>query len=403
MKFAVTSRDQPAATPLSTFVVKVASRCNLNCSYCYEYNMGEDSWRGQPTFMSAETTRRLAERIREHAIAHELPAVFVIFHGGEPLLLGVERLAEIISGMRDVIEDVADIGFSIQTNGVLLSSEFIGLFAREGVSVGVSLDGGAAVHNRHRVLPNGEGSYQSVHAGVRHLLSGTGRDVFGGILAVIDVTADPLAVFRDLASLGPPSVDFLFPHANWVRSPTKERSESADTPYATWLIRIFDAWFTGLHDEITIRIFEEIIEQLLGGPGTVESLGIAPVSLVCIATDGSIEGVDSLKSAYSGAHSLGRSVFNDSFDDVLRHPSVRARQLGLAGLNSKCRSCVHGAVCGGGYYPHRWDGTSFDNPSVYCDDLFALISHIRAAVSTELGSVEYLMTGERRLGLQSRP
>lgn len=385
MKYPVASHHQRHATPLSTFVVKAASRCNLNCSYCYEYNMGEDSWRSQPTFMSAETTRRLAERIREHSIANQLPAVFVTFHGGEPLLLGVERLDEMIGCIRDVVGEVADIGFGIQTNGVLLNSEFISLFAREGVSVGVSLDGGAAVHNRHRVLRSGEGSYQSVHTGVRHLLSGRGRDVFGGILAVIDVDAEPLGVFADLASLGPPSVDFLFPHANWVRSPPKARLEAGETPYAKWLIRIFDAWFSGLHDEIAIRIFEEIIEQLLGGPGTVESLGIAPVGLVCIATDGSIEGVDSLKSAYPGAHRLGHSVFSHSFDDVLSHPSVRARQLGVAGLSTKCASCVHGTVCGGGYYPHRWDGTSFDNPSVYCDDLFALISHIRNAVYAELG------------------
>ena len=29
--------------PIIELVVKLASRCNLNCSYCYEYNKGDDT------------------------------------------------------------------------------------------------------------------------------------------------------------------------------------------------------------------------------------------------------------------------------------------------------------------------------------------------------------------------
>ena len=30
---------------INEFIVKVSSRCNLNCTYCYEYNLGDDSWK----------------------------------------------------------------------------------------------------------------------------------------------------------------------------------------------------------------------------------------------------------------------------------------------------------------------------------------------------------------------
>ena len=40
--------------PISGYVIKVASRCNLNCSYCYEYNMGDSSWKKMPKYMEEE-------------------------------------------------------------------------------------------------------------------------------------------------------------------------------------------------------------------------------------------------------------------------------------------------------------------------------------------------------------
>ena len=43
------------APPLATaFVLKIAERCNLNCSYCYMYNKGDLSYLRRPKFMSSE-------------------------------------------------------------------------------------------------------------------------------------------------------------------------------------------------------------------------------------------------------------------------------------------------------------------------------------------------------------
>ena len=36
------------------FTLKVVSRCNLDCRYCYVYNGADDSWRKQPAVMSDE-------------------------------------------------------------------------------------------------------------------------------------------------------------------------------------------------------------------------------------------------------------------------------------------------------------------------------------------------------------
>jgi uncharacterized protein len=77
--------------PVTSYIVKVASGCNLDCGYCYEYNMGDDSWRRMPRFMESAVVERLADRIAEHAAEHGIREIYVNLHGGEPLLYGIER------------------------------------------------------------------------------------------------------------------------------------------------------------------------------------------------------------------------------------------------------------------------------------------------------------------------
>src|SRR5579859_7669049 len=86
--------------PFREFIVKVHSRCDLSCDYCYMYEMADQSWRDQPRVMSAEIADRTARRIGEHASAHGLPAVTLILHGGEPLLAGRDLIARLIAATR---------------------------------------------------------------------------------------------------------------------------------------------------------------------------------------------------------------------------------------------------------------------------------------------------------------
>jgi uncharacterized protein len=70
--------------PIHFYIVKVHSRCNLDCVYCYEYNQGNDGWKDMPKVMSIDTFKTLCQRISQHAIANNLKDVFISFHGGEP-------------------------------------------------------------------------------------------------------------------------------------------------------------------------------------------------------------------------------------------------------------------------------------------------------------------------------
>jgi uncharacterized protein len=325
----------------------------------------------------------VAQRIAEHARTHGLAAARVVLHGGEPLLAGRNLLDHIASTIRRELPRTVELDLRIQTNGVLLDEQFLELFATHGIQVGVSLDGNAAHHDGHRVGPTGRGSHANTVRAIR--LLNRHRERYAGLLCVIDTAHDPVAVYEALLELDPPMVDFLLPHGNWSTPPPRRIPGDPDTPYADWLIAVFDRWYGSPRQETAVRLFGEIINVLLGGRSRIEQIGASPVGYLVIDTDGSYQQDDSLKSTRSGEPETGLNVFEHSVDEVLRHPAVRARQSGIEMLAETCRNCAIVRVCGGGDYPHRFHAeTGFANPSVYCPDLQKLIRHVAGRVRADL-------------------
>jgi uncharacterized protein len=372
-------------TPFSQFLLKIHSRCNLSCNYCYVYTSVDQSWRRKPVTMSPPILARTADRIAEHAAMHGLNAITVILHGGEPLLTGHSYLADAVHHLRDTVEPVARVRVGLQTNGILLDEPFLRIFKALDVRVGVSLDGDRVTHDRHRRYGNGHGSHAGVSQALQLLTRLEHRDIYSGLLCTIDFRNDPITVYEAMLAFDPPAVDFLLPHGTWSMPPPGRAHGNTHAPYAQWLIAIFDRWYGSPRRETRVRLFEEILHLLLGGKSRCEAVGLTPTSLVVVETDGSIEQTDALKSAYDGAPTTGLSVTRDSFDEALRLPSIVARQVGINALADQCIDCSLHRVCGGGYYPHRYRlGSGFRNPSVYCPDLFRLISYIRDRVGSDL-------------------
>ena len=364
--------------PFRQFIIKIHSRCNLSCSYCYVYEMADQAWRQLPGRMTQATAHRAVERISEHVRQHDLPAVDVILHGGEPLLTGTGWLTELAGSLRDCVPVQVNIG--VQTNGTLLRPGMLQTLKDLGISVGVSLDGDADATGRHRQYPSGRNSFDDVSSGLLLLGSPEFRDIYSGILCTIDVLNDPVATYEALLKFTPPVMDLLLPHAHWDCPP--------GTGYADWLIAVFERWYSAPEEETRIRLFAELIQLALGNPGAVEGLGLQPSTLIVIETDGSIKQLDSLSSTYPGAAETGLHVDTDAFDAALDHPTTVARQIGADALSSKCRACSVMEICGGGLYPHRYrSGEGFRNPSVYCDDLMGLITHVRDRVIADISGL----------------
>src|SRR6516162_2131240 len=101
--------------PIAQLLVKVAARCNIDCSYCYWFR--DAAVYSKPKLMSTEVMHQLLRRIEEHVDKHRLTEFPLILHGGEPLLWGVENFHEIASGCEAISARTrCDIPIAVTTN-----------------------------------------------------------------------------------------------------------------------------------------------------------------------------------------------------------------------------------------------------------------------------------------------
>ncbi|WP_144126885.1 FxsB family cyclophane-forming radical SAM/SPASM peptide maturase [Catellatospora sichuanensis] len=369
-------------TPIRELVLKVHQRCNLACDYCYVYESSDQTWRDRPAVMADGIWQAAVGNLARHAATHGLRRVRVVLHGGEPLLFRLDRIEALVGYLHARLPQATEAQVNMQTNGVLLTRPAVARLAALGVTVGVSVDGAADDHDRHRRTHAGRGSFAAVARALDLLREPAHRPAYAGILTTVAPDTDPVRTFEALSAFEPPVIDFLLPHANWGEPPTHARPGA--TPYADWLIAVFDRWY-GRSEPVRVRLFDDILALLLGGASGSEQVGLSPAGMLVVESDGALEQVDALKSAYPGAAATGLDVRRDELDTVFDDPGVTARQLGADALSETCGSCPVRRVCGGGHYAHRYrPGAGFRNPSVYCEDMRRLIDHMSARVTADL-------------------
>jgi uncharacterized protein len=268
---------------------------------------------------------------------------------------------------------------------VLLKSQLLDLCAAFGVSLSVSLDGPASVHDKYRVNHRGRASHAAVIAGLENLKSHPSAEVlFSGVLAVVDPTSDPAEIYSYLKLVGAPSIDFLYRDGNRTTLPYGKQSvETAE--YGRWMCVILDNYVTD-PDPPRIRLLDDMIKLILGGAGVKEGIGLTDFGIVVIDTDGSFTKSDTLKSTLLGDRfDESWTVFIHKLAEVVRLPEFLAYHQMQRPTSPACKVCPELAVCGGGMLTHRFDiANGFDNPTVFCVDQKLLIERVRRYVASHL-------------------
>lgn len=369
-----------SAPRITSFLVKVASRCNLDCDYCYVYHHADQSWRDMPKLLAATHREAFARRVAEYARARQLTRCAVVFHGGEPLLAGADELAAFAELIREAAPDVS-IDFGLQTNGILLSDKVLDVLEVAGIAVSLSMDGPRAAHDLHRTTRRGRSSFDKVEASLRRLSARPG--MFAGVIAVIDASVPPTLLLDYFATHQVPKLDFLLPDAHHDRPPPGRGTDSG--LYRRWLVEAFDLWLDR-YPELPVRTFEALLDAAAGLPSGTDAFGFGDVSLLSVETDGSWHDLDVFKVAGDGASRLAGSVLDTTIAELAASPAVHAhrRLLSKEGLSDQCRACEVVDVCGGGSVPHRFRSGSFRNPTVYCDEMKSLITHVRQRLGDSL-------------------
>jgi uncharacterized protein len=365
---------------VTLYLLKVTEFCNLNCPYCYMFNLRDFSYKNKPKIMPLETVEVFALKAAALAQKQEVNKITVSLHGGEPLLAGRDWFRSAIDIFHRAGGDSVKFVFTTQTNGVLIDTPWLDFLEAHRISFGISMDGPRHIHDKYRVNFSGRGSYDDVVRGLK--LAQSYPNVFGGVLCVIDAMADGLEVYHHFRGLGVDAIDFLWPlDHNWD-APPPVLAASGTTPYADYLIPVFDEWWRGKNKSVKIRYFNQLIKNLFGARGGLDSLGGNPVSIISVDSDGSIEPVDSLKACGDGLTNMGLNIATDPIEAVYEQPLFQMAIAGQDGLCDECKACPLHDVCGGGYLPHRYSQKNgFANPTVYCRDVWRLTTHILDTVS----------------------
>ena len=360
---------------VDTVLVKTASRCNLDCSYCYVYQGPDQSWRLQPKRMSRTVSLALQERLVEQAERQEA-SFAIVLHGGEPLLLGFEELAELLRGLRTrLVPERYPI--SLQTNGVLLSGKLLDLLAETHTSVSVSIDGPPEANDLARLDHRGNSSFAATINGIRLLTAHPESDfLFAGTLSVIQPAIDPAVVYEFLRKLGTPSMDFLLQDGNHDCLPAgKQNFES--TEYGDWLTGLLDLYLAD-SSPVPIRVLDDTIKLCLGGTNQKEGCGTSRYGILIVETDGEIRKNDTLRASFEGADRFSArwNVIDTSLATVLSSQEYLSYTNMQLPVSRECMDCNLLGVCGGGMPLYRWSADrGYDNPSVYCRDHALFIHH----------------------------
>lgn len=203
--------DPLVAPPLHALSLAIAQKCNLGCTYCYA-QQGE--FGGSPRNM----TREVAEQAVDLLVDGAEPGarLNLAFLGGEPLanralLQETTRRAASLAAARGVT-----LGFSITTNGTLVTAADADFFEEFGFAVTVSLDGTRAVHDAQRPFRSGKGSFDRIIRNLEPLLA---RQRRMQVTARVTVTPDNLRLRETLdafVAMGFHTVGF----SPLLRSPT---------------------------------------------------------------------------------------------------------------------------------------------------------------------------------------
>ncbi len=155
-------------TEISSLCLMLADDCNLRCTYCFAFK-GRP---GRQRLMSAATARRAVDLLFETST----PGIpkSLSFFGGEPLLNSDVLKATTAYALEHGKKANTDVRINITTNGTLMTSDIRDFIARHPeISLIISMDGGADIHDRHRKFADGTGSHAVVQRRLQALVADT--------------------------------------------------------------------------------------------------------------------------------------------------------------------------------------------------------------------------------------
>jgi len=309
-------------------IVVTTTACNSNCSYCYIPECRRDNRKFG--------TDGLPILIRNCALGFD--HVEFYWHGGEPLLMGVDFYREAISIQKAVArKNRTSFANHVQTNGILLDSRWLDFFSEGDFHVGLSFDAPLEVHSVHRGLsPN-----YALRAAM--LLKKHGFPL--GVLCVVSAlnVMRGEEIFRYFRDLGVSSYSLLplkeMPLPHCPRGPT-------ELALAGLYRMTLDLW-AGVESDIScIEPLDTILRSLIGESPRGCSFGSPCLKrMATIGPDGHVVPCGSM---LTPEFSLGDVLKEPLLAILNERPALQLRRLRARRVIQRCHGCEFLSICRGG-------------------------------------------------------
>jgi uncharacterized protein len=355
------------------FVKPVGATCNLRCSYCYYLDKQDIYSSSAPACMPEDL---LVKYIIQHIEASTGETVMFSWHGGEPLLAGLDFYRKAVKLQRKHLPPGKSLLNGIQTNGTLLSNEFCSFLADEGFIAGISIDGPEELHGRHRLTPAGTSSFARAINGLK-LLRRYG--VKSEILCVVGNhnAGHPSEVYGFFKKLGAEYITFLP-----LVMPTDISSEQVSPDsvrakeFGDFLIKIFDEWKEKDIGRIRIQIFEEALRSAFDQDHTLCIFKVNCGGVPVVERNGDFYSCDHF---VNNDHLVG-NITKRSVAEMLDSPEQKAFGAAKsATLPQYCRSCEVINMCNGECPKNRFIKSPDGEPGLnyLCEGYKKFFNHCR--------------------------
>jgi uncharacterized protein len=375
--------------------------CNLDCEYCF-FLSKEMLYPGDRFRMADEMLEQYVQQLLE---SHRTPEVTVAWQGGEPTMMGLDffrRSVELVEKHRRLGQQVE---YTIQTNGVLLNERWASFFKENNFLVGLSVDGPRQLHDTYRVDTRGNGSFDRVMAGYKHLKAAS---VDVNVLCTVhaanqDHGLEVYRFFRDEMGVGfiqfipivERTTETLLPLANlgwstkhkekrplYVQAGNRVTDRTVDPEaFGRFLNEVFDEWVKTDIGTIFVQHFDVALANWAGEPPGLcvfsETCGLA----VTLEHNGDLYSCDH----YVEPDYLLGNITETPMIDLIA--SDKQREFGSAkrdDLPQYCLDCDVRFACHGGCPKNRFTTTPDGEPGLnyLCPSYKTFFHHITPTMKT---------------------
>lgn len=316
----------------------IGGKCNLKCDYCYYWHSRDVQ--ESSIIMSMSLVEKIVEQAKEAAKLAQVNKVILNWHGGEPLLAGIDFYKSVVQIEKKYEDQNVQFINTMQTNGTLINQKWIDFFIKERFFIGVSLDGPDFIHDFHRVFSNRAGSYKKVLHGLQ-LLINSGLNPHVLLVVHDEMIKYPDDVYNFCKSLGVPSIDFL------PCNDTQDGKIAVDPDgLGDFLVRVFDLWIRDNNPNFEIRYFKSSIKSALGGSPIICSMSGYSCGFPSILPTGDLYLCDSFEDLQE--FNLGNIRENTLWNIWTKQSTLEKKKFVSNDIRTSCASCELFFMCGGG-------------------------------------------------------